>query len=126
MTKMNHIAREASPEARKVLFVCTMNRWRGPTAEKLYERQDGLSVRSRGTSRKSVRPLALSDLIWADTVFVMEQKHLSYLLTRFSSAIGHTEIQVLDVPDAYQFMAPELVEELRLAIDSVLMPDGRD
>lgn len=57
MTSPKVEKQHSSKESRNVLFVCTMNRWRSPTAEKLYERDSELNVRSRGTSRKAYRSL---------------------------------------------------------------------
>mgnify|MGYP002879641593 CR=1 FL=1 len=31
-----------------LLFLCGRNQWRSPTAEKVFEREPGLAVRSRG------------------------------------------------------------------------------
>ena len=59
------------------------------------------------------------DLAWADQVFVMEREHKSTLRTRFS----HLElppIDVLDIPDDFEFMDPRLQEMLRLTLDPEL------
>ena len=103
-----------------VLFVCSMNRWRSPTAEKLYLKQDGVNVRSRGTSRKAVRTIRADDLKWADIVCVMESKHRQQLMSSFPGELKFCELHVLDIPDEYQFMDPELVEILRASVDPLL------
>ena len=54
-----------------VLFVCSKNQWRSPTAEKVFGRDPGLKVRSAGTSRKARRTVTANDLRWADVVMVM-------------------------------------------------------
>ena len=101
----------------KVLFVCSRNQWRSPTAEAIYCDDSRLSVRSRGTSRAAVRTIGENDLAWADLVLVMEQKHRSRLLADFPDLTKFLTIQVLDIPDDYGYMDAELVQLLRIAAD---------
>ena len=84
----------------------------------MFRNDASLSVRSRGLSPKSPRPLQADDLTWADVVFVMESKHRQRILGQFRDALGETPLHVLEIPDDYQFMDPELVELLtdRVAI----------
>jgi len=103
-----------------VLFVCSMNQWRSPTAERIYQKYALLNCRSAGTSQKARRTIGVADLRWADLIIVMEQKHLERLRADFRSEIRHHEIHVLEVEDRYQFMDPELVKELRSVLDPIL------
>jgi predicted protein tyrosine phosphatase len=98
-----------------VLFVCSRNQWRSPTAEKVFGRDPALNVRSAGTSRTARRTVTAGDLRWADIVMVMEQHHKSRLRDQFSELCGKTVV-VLDIPDDYGFMDPELVERLEAAV----------
>ena len=104
----------------KVLFVCSKNRWRSPTAEKIYRNRHELSVRSCGTTRDAVRTLGAADLKWADVVFFMEPKHKSRVFSSFPGETKFLDTYVLDIPDDYQFMDPELVDTLQLSIDLIL------
>lgn len=83
-------------------------------------RAPGLSVRSAGTSRNARRRLSVSDIHWANVIFVMEQKHKDRIRAEFSRAVEHTEIVVLDIPDDYQFMDPELIEVLKTSVQPAL------
>lgn len=103
-----------------VLFVCSRNRWRSPTAERIYRRRAGLSVRSAGTSNAAAHQLSADDVAWAEVIILMEDKHKRRMVAAFPDAIRHKEIHVLGIPDEYRFMQPELVEELRRAIDPIL------
>lgn len=96
----------------KTLFVCARNRWRSPTAERVFRNDMRLSVRACGLSAKSPRTLRSDDLIWADVVFVMESKHGTRIRSEFRDALGGTPLHVLEIPDDYEFMDPELVELL--------------
>ena len=107
-------------ETINVLFVCSMNRWRSPTAEKVYEKREMVNARSRGTSKKAVRTVAPSDLKWADVLLVMENKHREQLLSRFPGELKFVELHVLDIPDDYRFMDEELVQLLIETVDPLL------
>lgn len=93
-----------------VLFICSRNQWRSPTAETVWRKQPGLSVRSAGTSPKARRTVSASDIQWAEVVFVMEHKHKSRLLADFARLLSHKRLHVLDIPDEYQYMDAELVQ----------------
>jgi predicted protein tyrosine phosphatase len=107
-----------------VLFVCSRNRWRSPTAEKVFSGRDGIVVRSRGLARSARRRLTDADVAWADLVFVMEDEHHRRLVQEHRSALGETPIHVLDVPDEYGFMDPELVELFSGSVGRILAKHG--
>jgi predicted protein tyrosine phosphatase len=97
----------------KALFVCTHNLMRSPTAEMLYRGRPGLEVRSAGIAPDAVVPVTEELLRWAETVFAMDAGHRLYLQTHFFSTRGGAKrIECLDVPDVFQYMAPELVRIL--------------
>jgi predicted protein tyrosine phosphatase len=67
-----------------------------------------------------VRTIRENDLIWADVVLVMEQKHRSRLLANFPDQTKFLTIHVLDIPDDYGYMNEELVQLIRFAADSII------
>lgn len=89
---------------RKVLFVCSRNRWRSKTAEQLFKDRSGLSVRSAGTAASARVRVTRELLKWADTVLVMEPKHATILRQRF----GFRTATSLGIPDRYPYMDPTL------------------
>lgn len=95
-----------------ILFVCSRNQWRSPTGEKIWRKASGVSARSAGTSRKARRRLNVSDIRWADLIFVMEEKHKSRIKAEFRDDATLKQLHVLDIPDDYGFMDPELIEIL--------------
>lgn len=97
-----------------------MNKWRSPTAEKLYSKHPFIKVRSAGTSSKARRTIALNDIKWADLIIVMENKHKQRLSANFRQELGRKKLIVLDIPDDYKFMAPELIEILQESIDPII------
>jgi predicted protein tyrosine phosphatase len=68
---------------RKILFVCSRNRWRSLTAEKTFDGINGIEARSAGTEPNARIKLRPGHLSWADIIFVMEKKHLRRLQDRF-------------------------------------------
>jgi predicted protein tyrosine phosphatase len=94
-----------------LLFVCSRNQWRSPTAEKIY-RDKGYSSRSAGTSPKAKHSISTKDIQWADLIFVMEKKHKSKIIANFGKAVERKTIHILDIPDEYQFMDPLLISHL--------------
>lgn len=116
----------AAPDAQrrhKVLVLCSRNRWRSPTAERVFAHSRRIAVRARGLSESAVRRVTAQDIAWADLVVVMEQDHRRQLVRCFRPALGDRPVHVLDIPDEYGFMDPELVELLTTGIGAILGPD---
>ena len=103
-----------------VLFICSKNQWRSPTAEKVFARDPMLAVRSRGVSKSARRVVTAGDIIWADIVFVMESEHKRRLRADYPRETRRTEVEVLDIPDDYEYMDPELVGILKAAVGSII------
>ncbi|GGP23843.1 low molecular weight protein tyrosine phosphatase family protein [Silvimonas iriomotensis] len=99
-----------------VLFICSRNQWRSPTAEQIWRNTPGLQVRSAGTSASARRRVSADDLRWADLVFVMEHSHKARLKADFAAELAGKTVHVLDIPDEYRYMDPELVDILHSAV----------
>lgn len=114
-------ARAVKADARiHVLFVCSRNQWRSPTAKQVWRRHPGLSVRSGGTSPHARHPVSVADIEWADVIFAMEEKHKSRLTSAFRPVLDGRPVHVLDIPDVYRYMDPELVEQLASSVGGIL------
>ena len=92
-----------------VLFVCSRNQWRSPTAERLWKGHRQVVARSAGTSPNARHPISAEDVKWAHVIIVMEQKHKSRVVAEFTRLVENKPIHVLDIPDEYKYMDPELV-----------------
>lgn len=103
-----------------VLFVCSRNQWRSPTAEAVYKDEPGLSVRSAGTAPSARVRLSVKSLAWADLIFVMEKRHRQRIVDRFGAEAIGGKVVVLDIADDYKYMDPELIEEIRAKVDLYL------
>ena len=97
----------------KLLFVCSRNRWRSPTAEALFKNHPRYEARSAGTSESARIKVTTCHLGWADLIFCMEKKHTDLLRERFREDLADKPLIILRIPDDFQFMDPALIELLR-------------
>ena len=103
-----------------LLFICSRNQWRSPTAEKLFDRHPQHQARSAGTEQSARVRVNGKLLHWADLIFVMERKHKERLQQYFSEEIQGKELVILDIPDEYNFMDPELIQMLEGSLNNFL------
>jgi len=100
-------------DRQRVLFICSQNVYRSPTAEALYRKEPDLEVSSAGTNVDAVNPVSAELIHWAETIVVMEQHHRQELLAEFSEEVRGKKIVVLGIRDIYRRMEPALVDRLR-------------
>jgi len=101
---------------RNLLFICSRNQWRSPTAESVWKKHSDFNVRSAGTSPKARKTVSPADIRWADIIFVMEPKHKNRLLATFTRMLRYKPLHVLHIPDDYQYMDAQLIMELEAAV----------
>lgn len=96
-----------------LLFVCSRNRLRSPTAETIFAGLDGYNVLSAGTN-PDAETIVSADLVeWADTIFAMQGVHRRRLTQRFGPGLRIKRLIVLDIADEYSYMDPRLVALLK-------------
>lgn len=110
--------------SKNLLFVCSRNQWRSPTAETIWRKRPGFNVRSAGTSPKARKTVGPADIRWADYIFVMEKKHKNRLVAEFTRMLDHKSLFILDIPDDYKYMDPELIDELEVKISQIVNDHG--
>jgi predicted protein tyrosine phosphatase len=103
---------------KNLLFICSRNQWRSPTAETIWKNSPDFNVRSAGVSPKARKTVSPTDIQWADVIFVMEKKHRSRLIARFTRLLDYKTIHILDIPDDYQYMDAALIEALEVNVDA--------
>ncbi len=101
----------------KLLFVCSRNRWRSPTAEALFKNHPRFAARSAGTESGARIKVTACHLGWADVIFCMERKHADRLRERFPEELADKPLITLRIPDDYSFMQPELISLLQAALE---------
>jgi predicted protein tyrosine phosphatase len=95
-----------------VLFVCSQNRLRSPTAEQIFANRSGFEVASAGLNPEAGAPVSPELLQWADVIFVMERAHRNKLSKKFRAHLKSKRIICLDIPDEFEFMDPGLIRVL--------------
>lgn len=99
-----------------LLFVCSRNKWRSPTAETIFKNRRHCNVKSAGTERSARIKLTSKLIEWSDIIFVMEKKHKQRITSNFPDSSSGKNIIILNIPDEYQYMDEELIEMLELSV----------
>ena len=104
----------------KVLFVCTANLQRSPTAEDLFNNWNGIwETKSAGTIPFPGRNHLTQQLVdWADLIIVMEPHHAEHIQTHFKT--NPNKIRTLNIPDRYLRNDPDLMQELKNKVTPIL------
>lgn len=105
---------------KNLLFICSRNKWRSLTAEKIYKTNPDFNVKSAGTENSARVKINAQLLVWADIIFVMEKHHKEKLVQKFPQETDNKEIIILEIPDIYEFMDKELIEEIKDSVAGYL------
>ena len=108
----------------KLLFICSRNKWRSLTAEKIFNGVNEYDVRSAGTEANARIRVTDGQIGWADIIFVMEKKHSRRLKDKFGDLLNGKKIICLDILDEYQFMDEELIELLKCRVSEFIEIDN--
>ena len=100
----------------RLLFVCSRNRLRSPTAAAVFSAYPGVEAMSAGTSPDAENPISADLIEWADVVLAMEKIHRRKLNERFKAKFKAKKIVVLDIADDYSLMDSELVRILKVKV----------
>lgn len=105
---------------RNVLFVCSRNRLRSPTAEAVFSGRADLEVASAELNRGADVEVSPELVEWADVIFCMERRHQVKLRRNFRPHPKGKRVVRLDIPDEYDYMQPELVRLLEARVRHLL------
>ena len=105
---------------KRVLFICSQNKLRSPTAERIFGNHPDLEVMSAGLNSDAVNVLTPELLQWAEVIFVMEKAHKNKLQKKFRRYLNNQKLICLGIPDEYEFMDPELVSKLKETVPKLL------
>ncbi|WP_440224792.1 low molecular weight protein tyrosine phosphatase family protein [Dokdonella sp. MW10] len=94
---------------RHILFICSQNRLRSPTAEQVFADRDGIETSSAGLNHDAENPVTPELLAWADVIFVMERAHRTKLSSRFRRHLDGKRVICLGIPDDYDYMDAALI-----------------
>ncbi|MEM1116125.1 MAG: phosphotyrosine protein phosphatase [Bacteroidota bacterium] len=104
----------------RVLFVCSRNRLRSPTAEAVVAGWPDIEAVSAGTAPDAEARVSADLVAWADVIVAFEARHRRHLQRAFGPLLRDTRLVVLGVPDDHAFMDPELVDRLRARLPDLL------
>jgi predicted protein tyrosine phosphatase len=108
--------------ARRVLFICRLNRHRSATAERIFCKRADLEVRSAGTEDDALVRVNVRMLEWADVIFTMDEQQRQALERMFPSHPALDRLICLGIPDDFTFLDPELVRLLDEGVKAHLSP----
>ncbi len=99
-----------------LLFLCSQNKRRSLTAEKLFDGYEGHQARSAGTERNARIKVTPGLLGWADIIFCMEKKHVQRIKEKYPEIAADKKIVCLNIADDYSFMDADLCELLETVV----------
>lgn len=102
--------------AKNVLFACSQNRLRSPTAEHVFATWPGIETSSAGLNHDAENPVTPERVVWADIIFVMERAHRSKLSAKFKPQLNGKRVICLEIPDEYEYMEESLVRLLKAKV----------
>lgn len=102
-----------------ILIVCGKNKKRSKTGEQIFRKDVRFNVRSAGVSPKSEKKISVKDVLWSNIILVMEHEHREKIIKEFRH-INVPKIEVLNIPDEYEYMDSELIEILEDKINLYL------
>lgn len=96
-----------------ILFLCSQNKLRSPTAEAVFAGHPAVEVDSAGLNNDAEVPVSAEQIEWADVIIVMEKVHRNRLNRKFGKSLAGKRIAVLNIPDEYACMDPALISLLK-------------
>ncbi len=95
-----------------LLFLCSQNKRRSLTAEKLFDGYNGYKACSAGTEANARVKVTPGLLGWADIIFCMEKKHVRRIREKYADIVAGKQVVCLNISDDYEYMDRELQEVL--------------
>jgi len=105
---------------KKLLFVCSENRLRSPTGEAVFSEYEGVEAIGAGTNSDAETPVSGDLIEWADIVLVMEKSHRNKISKKYKELLKNKRLVVLEIPDNYECMQPELIQLLKAKVSRVV------
>jgi predicted protein tyrosine phosphatase len=115
---------------KRLLFVCSAGLLRSATAANLFAKK-GFNTRSCGSAEYALIPLSANLIAWADKIIFVNEANYRESWKKFDIAEEDDEIyfqhpfdgkdiQVLKIPDNYEYNNPDLIKFLE---EQVVVPD---
>ena len=104
-----------------VLFICTANMERSPTAENVFSDVKDWSVKSAGTDPYAINTITSELIKWADKIIVMQNKHLEHILKIDPDC--YVKTHVLGIENRYHRCSGELIGTLIAKMSQIFYLD---
>jgi predicted protein tyrosine phosphatase len=105
---------------KSLLFICSENRLRSPTAEAVFSAYKDVQAIGAGTNKDAETPVSGDLIEWADIILVMEKTHRNKVAKKYKKLLKHKRLISLDIPDNYDCMQPELIQILKTKVARVI------
>ena len=105
---------------KRILFICSQNKLRSPTAENIFSNDPDLEVASAGLDNDAKIKVTPELVEWADIIFVMEKNHKNRLQKKFKKHLDKQRVVCLGIPDEYDYMDQELINIFKNRIPKLL------
>lgn len=96
---------------KRVLFVCSAGLLRGATAARIYAQK--YNTRAAGSADYALIPVTSDLLLWANEVVFVNQENYETVTKIFNLEDFPCLVKVLDIPDRYEHMHPQLIEAFK-------------
>lgn len=100
--------------------MCSQNKRRSLTAEKIFDGVYNHVARSSGTEHNSRIKVTAGLLGWADIIFCMEKKHIRRIKEKYNNIVSDKKVICLNIDDDYDFMDERLIEILETSVREYL------
>ena len=104
----------------QILFLCSQNKQRSLTAEKLFDGYHNHRMRSAGTEANARIKVSAGLIGWADMIFCMEQKHARRIREKYADKLQDKKLICLNIPDKFAFMDEKLQQILQQKMTAYL------
>ena len=94
------------------VFICSQNKRRSLTAEKIFDGVNGHRSYSAGTEKNARIKITAGLLSRADIIFCMEKKHVRRIQDKYGDIICSKKVVCLNILDEYEYMDEELIDIL--------------
>lgn len=116
--QLYNVNNEFQGTTKKVLTVCSAGLLRSATLQNLLIKEYGFNVRNCGTDESyALIPISEALVLWADEIVFVNKQNYNSVYEELKRLEVLDKCKVLNIPDAYAFNEPELVDICRKQYD---------
>ena len=120
--QLYNISNEYQGSTKKVLTVCSAGLLRSATLQNLLIREYGYNVRNCGTVEAyALIPISEALVKWADEIVFVNAENYLMVEKELEEFGVINKCYVLDIPDAYYFNEPQLIDICREQYDKIVL-----